>query len=75
MTLRNDAPFMDLGARSGDLGRRARYRLAGHDDGDRQIAEILTAVLTDELAAVEASCAEAITLTRRVQRRRSCSTC
>ena len=32
---------------------------AGADDGDRQMVEILTAVLTDGLAAVEAACGEA----------------
>ena len=56
--LRNGAPFKDW-ALSGALGR-VRARLAGHDDGDRQMVEILTAVLADGLAAVEAACAEAL---------------
>ena len=43
----------------GALGR-LRARLAGHDDGDRQMVEILTAVLADGLAAVEVACAEAL---------------
>ena len=55
--LRNGAPFKDW-ALPGALGR-VRVRLAGHDDGDRQMVEILTAVLADGLAAVEAACAEA----------------
>ena len=51
--LRNGAPFKDW-ALPGALGR-VRVRLAGHDDGDRQMVEILTAVLADGLAAVEAA--------------------
>ena len=39
---------------------RVRRKLAGADDGNRQMVDILTAVLTDGLAAVEAACAEAI---------------
>jgi hypothetical protein len=38
---------------------RARRKLAGSDDGDRQMVAILGAVLTDGLSAVEAACAEA----------------
>ena len=34
-------------------------KLAGADDGNRQMVDILTAVLTDGLLAVEAACAEA----------------
>jgi hypothetical protein len=34
--------------------------LRGSDDGDRQMVKILSAVLTDGLAAVEAACAEAL---------------
>jgi hypothetical protein len=34
--------------------------LKGPDDGDRQMVKILSAVLTDGLAAVEAACAEAL---------------
>ena len=56
--LRNGAPFKD-GALPGALGR-VRVRRAGHDDGDRQMVKILTAVLADGLAAVEAACAEAL---------------
>ena len=39
---------------------RVRRKLAGADDGDRQMVEILAAVLTDGLPAVEAACAEAL---------------
>ena len=39
---------------------RVRRKLAGSDDGDRQIVAILAAVLTDGLAAVEAACAQAL---------------
>jgi len=39
---------------------RVRRKLAGSADGDRQMVEILTAVLSDGLAAVEAACAEAL---------------
>ena len=38
---------------------RVRRKLAGVDDGNRQMVDILTAVLTDGLPAVEAACAEA----------------
>lgn len=37
-----------------------RARLAGHNDGDRQMVEILAAVPAHGLAAVEAACAEAL---------------
>ena len=40
---------------------RVQRKLAGADDGNRQMVDILTAVLTDGLPAVEAACAEAIT--------------
>jgi transposase len=56
--LRNGAPFKDW-----PLPRsiaRIRRKLAGSDDGDRQMVKILTAVLTDGLGAVEAACAEAL---------------
>lgn len=56
--LRNGAPFKDW-ALPGSLGR-IRARLAGSNDGDRQMVDILAAVLTDGLAAVEAACAEAL---------------
>ena len=39
---------------------RVRRKLAGVADGNRQMVDILTAVLTDGLPAVEAACAEAI---------------
>jgi hypothetical protein len=39
---------------------RVRRTLAGADDGDRQMVDILTTVLSDGLPAVEAACAEAL---------------
>ena len=56
--LRNGAPFKDwlLPAAL----ERIRRKLGGADDGDRQMVDILTAVLSDGLAAVEAACAEAL---------------
>jgi hypothetical protein len=39
---------------------RVRRKLAGVDDGNRQMVDILTAVLTDGLPAVEATCTEAL---------------
>jgi transposase len=56
--LRNGAPFKDwiLPAAM----ERVRRKLVGADDGNRQMVDILTAVLTDGLPAVEAACAEAI---------------
>ena len=56
--LRNGAPFKDwlLPAHL----ERVRRRLKGSDDGDRQMVKILSAVLTDGLAAVEAASAEAL---------------
>ena len=39
---------------------RIRRKLAAVDDGDRQMVDLLSAVLTDGLAAVEAACAEAL---------------
>ncbi len=39
---------------------RIRRKLAGSDDGDRQIVKILAAVLNGGLPAVEAACAEAL---------------
>jgi transposase len=56
--LRNGAPFQDW-LLPGALAK-VRRRLAGFDDGDRQMVKILTAVLTDGLQAVEAACAEAL---------------
>ncbi len=40
---------------------RVRRKLRAMPDGDRQIVDILGAVLTDGLPAVEAACAEALT--------------
>ncbi|MGH8866194.1 MAG: IS21/IS408/IS1162 family transposase, partial [Burkholderiales bacterium] len=56
--LRNGAPFKDwpLPASIGKI----RRKLAGSDDGDRQMVKILTAVLTDGLVAVDAACAESL---------------
>ena len=56
--LRNGAPFKDW-LLPGAL-ERVRRKLAGSNDGDRQMAPILAAVLTDGLAQVEAACAEAL---------------
>ena len=39
---------------------RVRRKLVSVDDGNRQMVDILTAVLTDGLLAVETACAEAI---------------
>ena len=39
---------------------RIRRKLQGSHDGDRQMVKVLSAVLTDGLAAVEAACAEAL---------------
>lgn len=58
-TLRNGAPFKDWPL-PGAI-EKIRRKLAGSDDGDRQMVKILTAVLTDGLAAVEAACAETLT--------------
>ena len=56
--LRNGAPFKDwvLPASIDQI----RRRLAGIDDGNRQMVSILTAVLQDGLPAVEAACTEAV---------------
>jgi transposase len=56
--LRNGAPFKDW-LLPGALGRIQR-KLTGHDDGDRQMVKILSAVLDDGLVAVETACAEAL---------------
>ena len=56
--LRNGAPFNDW-VLPGAL-ERVRRKLAAVDDGDRQMVDLLSAVLTDGLAAVEAACAEAL---------------
>ena len=39
---------------------RVRRKLAGSDDGDRQMVKTLAAVLTDGLPAVEAACVQAL---------------
>ncbi|MFG1285353.1 IS21 family transposase, partial [Xanthobacter autotrophicus] len=39
---------------------RVRRKLAGATDGDRQMVDILTSVLSDGLPAVDAACAEAL---------------
>jgi transposase len=56
--LRNGAPFRDwvLPAAIDNI----RRKLSGADDGNRQMVDILVAVLTDGLPAVEAACAEAL---------------
>jgi hypothetical protein len=56
--LRNGAPFKNWPLPAGL--ERVRHKLKGSDDGDRQMVKILSAVLTDGLAAVEAACAEAL---------------
>ena len=55
--LRNGAPFKDWVLPA--AMERVRRKLAGADEGNRQMVDILTAVLTDGLPAVEAACAEA----------------
>jgi transposase len=57
--LRNGAPFKAWPL-PGSI-EKVRRRLAGSDDGDRQMVKVLTAVLTDGLQAVEAACAESLT--------------
>jgi hypothetical protein len=56
--LRNGAPFKNWLLPAGL--ERVRRKLKGSDDGDRQMVKVLSAVLTDGLAAVEAACAEAL---------------
>ncbi|MFL6082424.1 MAG: IS21 family transposase [Mycobacterium sp.] len=56
--LRNGAPFKDWVLPTA-LGR-VRRKLAGSNDGDRQMVAILATVLTDGLPAVEAACAQAL---------------
>jgi len=57
--LRNGAPFKDWVLPA--ALERVRRKLAGSDDGDRQMVAILSVVLTDGLPAVEAACAQAMT--------------
>jgi hypothetical protein len=56
--LRNGAPFKDW-VLPASLDR-VRRKLASADDGDRQMVEVLTAVLSDGLPAVEAACSAAL---------------
>jgi transposase len=56
--LRNGAPFKEWELPS--AMRRVRRKLAGVPDGDRQMVDILGAVLSDGLDAVEDACAEAL---------------
>ena len=56
--LRNGAPFKHWVLPC--ALERVRRKLATADDGDRQMVDVLTAVVTDGLAAVEAACAEAL---------------
>ena len=56
--LRNGAPFKDWVLPA--AVERVRRKLAAAQDGDRQMVDILTAVLGDGLPAVEAACADAL---------------
>jgi hypothetical protein len=56
--LRNGAPFKDWVLPA--AMERVRRKLAGVSDGNRQMVDVLNAVLTDGLPAVEAACVEAI---------------
>ena len=56
--LRNGAPFKDWPLPASL--ERVRRKLKGSDDGDRQMVKILSAVLSDGLAPVEAACREAL---------------
>ena len=56
--LRNGAPFKDW-VLPASL-ERVRRKLAGAEDGDRQMVDILATVLSDGLPAVEAACSEAL---------------
>ena len=56
--LRNGAPFKDW-VLPASL-ERVRRKLAAADDGDRQMVDILAAVLSDGLPAVESACGEAL---------------
>ncbi|MGY3356383.1 hypothetical protein ACVWZK_003046 [Bradyrhizobium sp. GM0.4] len=53
--LRNGAPFKDWVLPAAI--ECVRRKLAGTDDGNRQMVDILNAVLTDGLPAVKAACA------------------
>jgi transposase len=56
--LRNGAPFKDWVLPAAQ--DRIRRKLAGSNDGDRQMVKILAAVLSDGLPAVEAACLQAL---------------
>jgi transposase len=56
--LRNGAPFKNWVLPA--ALERVRRRLASVHDGDRQMVDVLAAVLVDGLPAVEAACAEAL---------------
>ena len=56
--LRNGAPFRDWPLPT-NL-ERVRRKLKSLSDGDRQMVQVLSAVLTDGLAAVEVACGEAL---------------
>jgi hypothetical protein len=56
--LRNGAPFRDWPLPS--AMERIRRRLKSMHDGDRQMVDILSAVLTDGIGAVDAACQEAL---------------
>ncbi len=56
--LRNGAPFKDWELPA--AMRRVQRKLGRAPNGDRQMVEILSAILTDGLDAVDAGCAEAL---------------
>ena len=56
--LRNGAPFKDWALPQAMA--RIQRKLGKFDNGDRQMVDILSAVLTDGLEAVEAACAETL---------------
>lgn len=56
--LRNGAPFKNW-VLPGAM-EQVRRKLAMADDGDRQMVDLLSAVLVDGLVAVEGACAEAL---------------
>ncbi len=56
--LRNGAPFKDWVLPA--ALDRVRHKLAGSNDGDRQMVKILAAVLSDGLPAVEVACHQAL---------------
>jgi transposase len=56
--LRNGAPFKNWPLPASL--ERVRCKLKSSEDGDRQMVKVLSAVLTDGLATVEAACAEAL---------------